>query len=444
MLYTLTPADIVLIENVTKSLFNVQIFRKVKPMAKPIIKSMSAPDATKAFDINFLWNGDRAYYNRVIITNNQTNAVAYDNKVETFNLYQTVAANRLSNGGTWIVQVSVFYRDPSDTSKFIESELSDKYIFKTLTTPSFSFAGLDPDADNKVTTSSYQAQIYYDSKESEQIESYMFSLYDVTKKFLFETDRFTDRYNITYTYRGLDNMTDYYIRCRAVTHYGIEMDTGLVRIHVKYQNPSTYSRIYATPLPHRGCIEVGSNLIVIEYTGNETFKYNDSQIILTDKTLYYNEGWELTDDFTVILKMQYMEYGQLIKLTNGVNDITVTARMYADNKTRFKLVATNGCNNYIIYSSPQVINYEDRIVLGIHKKNNLYALKVITDNSESTGDYWWGKSTPLSAEDWDKWIDTEETTSVMKDYDELTETIGGSTEPADATLYDIWITSEAT
>ena len=406
-------------------------------MAKPIIKSMAAPDATKSFDIGFVWNGDRAYYNRLVITNNKTNAVVYDQKVETFNLYHTVAANTLTNGGKWVVQISVFYRDPSDTSKYIESELSDKYIFPTLTTPTFSFADLDPTADNSVTTSSYQAQIYYDSKENEKIESYMFSLYDVTKKFLFETDRFTDQYNITYTYRGLDNLTDYYIRCRAVTHYGVELDTGLVRISVKFQNPSTYSRIYATALPHRGCIEVGSNLIVIEYTGDEEFSYNGSQIILTDKTLYYDEGWELQDDFTVILKMQYMEYGQLIRLTNGIDDITVEAGVYADGKTRFKLRATNGCSDYVIYSNAETINYEDKIVLGIHKKNNLFALKVITDNSESTGDYWWGKNASLSAEDYDNWIDTTDDPTVQKKFDDLVETIG-DTEPTDGTVNDLW------
>ena len=411
-------------------------------MAKPIIKSMSPPDATKSFDIGFVWNGDRAYYNRVIITNNKTNAVAYDNKVETFNLYQTIAANTLSNGGTWIVQMSVFYRDPSNTNNYLESELSDKYIFPTLTTPTFSFTDLDATADNKVETSSYQAQIYYDSKENEKIESYMFSLYDVTKKFLFETDRFTDPYNITYTYRGLDNMTDYFIRCRAITHYGIELDTGFVRIHVKYQNPSTYSRIYATPLPNRGCIEVGSNLIVIQYNGTDEFEYNDSFINLTEKTLYYDEGWEIADDFTVIIKMQYMEYGQVLRLTNGVNDITVSARVYADGKTRFKLKATNGLSNYILYSSAEVINYEDKIVVGIHRKGDLYAMKVLTDNSEATGDYWWGQNSPLSAEDYDKWIDTEETTTTVKSYDSLVETIGGADEPTDAALNDIWLTNE--
>lgn len=410
-------------------------------MAKPIIKKITPPDATQAFNLEFVWKGDRAYYNRVIITNNQTNSVVYDKQVETFNLYQTIPANTLTNGGTWIVQVAVLYRDPSNTNNFIQSELSDKQIFPTLTTPSFSFAGLSVSADNKVTTSSYQAQIYYDSRENEKIESYMFSLYDVTKKFLFETDRLTDPYNITYTYRGLDNMTDYYIRCKAITHYGVELDTGMVRIHVKYENPSTYSRIYATPLPHRGCIEVGSNLIVIEYTGNETFSYNDSQIILTDKTLYYNEGWELQDDFTVILKMQYVDYGRIIRLTNGTYNITVDFRMYADGKSRFKLKATNGFNNYILYSNAIVVNYEDKVVLGIHKKNDLFTLKLITDNSESTGDYWWGQNSPIAAEDYDKWINTEEETTVKKEYEDLVETIGSNSEPSDATYNDLWIST---
>ena len=353
-----------------------------------------------------------------------------------------IPANTLSNGGTWIVQISVFYKDPSNTNNYLESELSDKYIFPTLTTPTFSFTDLDPVADNKITTSSYQAQVYYNSKENEKVESYVFSLYDVTKKFLFETDRFTDSYNITYTYRGLDNLTDYFIRCRAVTQHGIELDTGLVRIHIKFQNSSTYSRIYATSLPTRGCIEVGSNLIVIQYNGNEEFSYSDSYVDLTKKTLYYDTDWNLPDDFTVIVKMQYMEYGQILRLTNGINDITVTARVYVDGKTRFKLKASNGVDNYILYSSAVDINYEDKIVLGIHRKDDLYAIQVLTDSSEATGDYWWGVDMPTTAKDYDKWLNTEENPTVMNEYDSTTETIGGSEEPTNAALYDIWLTNE--
>lgn len=408
-------------------------------MAKPIIKTFAAPDATKPFTIGFVWNGERAYYNRVVISDNKTNTVKYDQKIETYNLYQTIAANSLTNGGTWIVQVSVFYRNPSNTTEFIESELSDKILFVTRTTPTFSFADLDPTGENKVDAANYQASIAYYSKENEPITDYYFYLYDASKKFLFKSDRFTDQSNLTYTFRSLDNMTNYFIRCQAITHHGIELDTGLVMIHVKYMNPSTYSRIYATPIPDRGCIEVGSNLIVIQYNGEGNFKYNDSQIILTDgQKLYYDEGWKILDDFTIILKMQYMEYGEVFRITNGVNDITLTARIYADGKTRFKLKATNGLNNYILYSSAEAINYEDKIVVGIHRKGDVFALKVLTDNSESTGDYWWGINVPTTAEGYDKWIDTEDNPTVHSLYDTLTETIN-DTEPTNGLNNDIWL-----
>lgn len=406
-------------------------------MAKPIIKKIVPPDATKPFDIAFWWNGERSYYNRLIIYDNKTNTKKYDNKIETYNLYHTVAANTLSNGGTWVVQISVFYKDPNNTSQFIESELSDKYVFVTRTTPAFSFSGLDNTTQNNITTSSYQASIAYESKEKEPIESYIFYLYDASKKFLFNSDRFTDRYNLTYTYRGLGNMTNYYIQCRAITQNGIELDTGLVLIHVKYANPSNYSRIYATPIPDRGCIEIGSNLIVIEYMGNDKFTYNDSLINLTDKKLYYNEGWMVQDDFTIILKMKYIEYGHLFTISNGINDISLSARVYADSKTRFKLKVTNGINNYILYSNAIDLNYEDDIVVGIHRKNDVYALKVLTDDSEATGDYWWGKNMPLDAADYDKWIDTNDDPTVEKKYDELTETISDD-EPTGENN-DIWL-----
>lgn len=415
-------------------------------MAKPIIKTITPPDASKAFNINFIWNGERAYYNEVYITNNKTNARAYGSadgsaKVESFNMYHTVPAGSLSNGGTWVVQVRVWYKNPSDSSKYIASEWSEKRIFLTLTTPTFAFADLDPTADNKVTNSSYQASINYVSKEGELVESFKFSLYDVTKKFIFETDRISDSYNISYTYRGLDNMADYYIRCQAITKNSVELDTGLVRIHVKFENPSTYSRIYATPLPNRGCIEVGSNLIVIQYNGDEEFEYSDSHIILDEKTLYYDEGWELTDDFTVIIKMKCMNYGKLLRLTNGTDDILLESIYCADDKTRFRLTAANGDCKYILHSTGVTFNYEDTVVVGIHRKNGVYQLRVITDSSESTGDYWWGETAPTAAEEFDNWINTSGTT-VQKLYTALTETIGGS-EPTDGTNNDLWI-SDAT
>ena len=56
----------------------------------------------------------------------------------------------------------------------------------------------------------------------------------------------TDDYDISYTYKGLDNNTVYYVRCIGVTVNGMELDTGYVEITVKFENPNTYARIYGT------------------------------------------------------------------------------------------------------------------------------------------------------------------------------------------------------
>ena len=58
----------------------------------------------------------------------------------------------------------------------------------------------------------------------------------------------------------------------------MSIDTGIVRIYVRYTNPSQYSRIFADTLPNRGCVQVGSNIIVIQYNGDEIFEYTDGMI----------------------------------------------------------------------------------------------------------------------------------------------------------------------
>lgn len=409
-------------------------------MAKPIIKSFSPPDATKSFNIPFYWSGERAYKNRLIIYNNTTNAVVYNQEVTSFNSYHTVPANRLSNGGTWIAQISVSYQDPSDPTKYISSEVSDKKIFHTLATPNFSFYGLNQNEINEIDSSVYQASINYHSSDNEKIESYIFYLYDSTKKLLYETDRFTDAVNINYSYRGLDNLTSYYIQCRGVTRNGVELDTGLFRIYVRYYNPSAYSRIFATSKSERGTIEVASNIIIIEYKGNDTFTFDDSWIDLGDKRLYYNDRVFINNDFSLIVKMKEVQHGELIRLSNGTDTVTVCLNMHPDGLSRFKLVATNGVYNYILYSDGFKYHPDQIILLGIRRIDEYYELETNIDNSMVIFDYWIGQNTPSTPKRYDVWLVTNDSSTIYKSYEDMKIVVGGN-EPSGVTKNDIWISS---
>ena len=105
--------------------------------------------------------------------------------------------------------------------------------------------------------------MHYYSPDWENIDKYIFYLYDASKKKLRDSGEITDRDNILYNYKGLDNNTVYYLRCTGVTENGMELDTGYIEVTVKFENPNQYARIYATPIPSQGCIQVASNLVMV-------------------------------------------------------------------------------------------------------------------------------------------------------------------------------------
>ncbi len=187
----------------------------------------------------------------------------------------------------------------------------------------------------------------------------------------------TDNYNISYTYKGLENNTVYYIRCAGVTVNGMELDTGYQEITVKYENPNTYARIYATPLPSQGCIQVSTNLIIIQYNGTDSFEYINGMIDLRDKTLYYDEGFLIEDDFTVIIRgTNLWQNADLLKMNNNKPGLTLSSHIYNNGMLRFRLLVPNGVSHYLLYSDELLFNNNDMVTISIRRKNNVYQLKI--------------------------------------------------------------------
>ncbi len=187
----------------------------------------------------------------------------------------------------------------------------------------------------------------------------------------------TDDSDIRYTYKGLDNNTVYYLRCVGVTINGMELDTGYVKITVKYENSNTYARIYTTPLPSLGCIQVATNLVIIDYIGDETFEYIDGMIDLREKTLYYNQGFMIKDDFTVLIRgINLWQNADIFEMSNGKLDLKLSSHIYTNDTLRFKLLVPNGVSNYLLYSEALEFSNTDMISIFIRRKNNVYELKV--------------------------------------------------------------------
>lgn len=404
-------------------------------MARPIIMKISPFDANKDYEISLSWMGNRAHANRIIICDNETNNVVFDDMISSsFALKHTIPAYTLMNSKKYTIQAQVY-----DVEN-IPSALSNKVLFYTFATPDFYFEDLLE--NSLISNSSFTATIHYFSSDWEELSKYVFYLYDASKKLLFQSDELTDIDDISYAYKGLDNNTTYYVRCTSVTVNGMELDTGYVEINVKYENPNTYARIYATPIPSQGCIQVASNLIIIQYNGTDDFEYIDGMIDLRNKTLYYDNGFLIEKDFTVIIRgINLWQTADLFKMNNGIHELTLSSRIYDEDKLRFRLLVPNGVNNYLLYSDEQVFENNDMITIMIRRKNNVYQLKVFVDLGFSTenGNMWYGSTRPQQnlTEKYDNWIDTDE--KIYKiDRDSFTEYLDED-EPLNAILNDLWL-----
>ncbi len=401
-------------------------------MAKPYIKHITPFDAKKDFKIFFSWKGNRAHANRIIIYDNDTNRVVFDDMISTYALEHTIPANTLTNGKQWVVQVQTF-----DVEN-IPSALSDKVLFYTFQTPDFYFKDLP--VNHIITNSTFTASLFYYSDDWEDINKHVFYLYDASKKQLAESSELADGVDMEYVYHGLDNNTAYYIRCVGVTENGMELDTGYVEIMVKYEDPNIYARIYATDIPSQGCVQVASNIIIIQYNGKDDFNYIDGMIDLRDKVLYYNEGFLINGDFTVIIRGMYLwQTAEIFRMKNSEMGLSLSSRIYHDGKLRFRLMVPNGVGNYLLYSEELAFENEDMVTVAIRRKNDVYQLKVFVEIGFTTeGNMWYGTQRPAQnlIKNYDTWIDTPGNTYIVDKNNCMTYL--DDLEPSFAVVDDLW------
>ena len=347
---------------------------------KPIIKQIVPFDARYEYKIEFSWAGSRVYGHKISIYDNETNEKVYPPTDEaefiSYALYHTLPAETLTNGKKYSVQVAV--RD----SQGEYSEWSNKYSFQVFTKPDFVFENIEN--EQEISNSSVITRVRYSQKEFEDIDSYKFYLYDSNDNVLQVSDTKYGRDDISYTYKGLDNNTFYYIRCMGVTANGMPIDTDKVKIFIKYENSSIYARFFAESDSKHGGNKWNTNIVLIDYTGNKTFEYvDDSYINLTNDVIYYDKGYTIPNDGAIIIsgKSFYKNNNHVLSMYNhkdeqkSVYQINLYSYIYDDNTLRFKLVVNNMINNYILYSKPMVFTNDDNIEIRIKKNNDVYSIE---------------------------------------------------------------------
>lgn len=339
---------------------------------KPVVKQIIPFDADNEHKIEFSWTGSRAYGHTLKIYESDTLNLVYEKTVETYALSHTIEGKTLTNGKKYLVQVSVY-----DYQK-VSSEWSDKYSFHVFTTPEFMFKDIKNEDIFK--NSSIITEVIYSQPEFEDIGSYKFYLYDSNNNILQISENKYEREDIIYTYKGLENNTFYYIQCKGITANGMPIDTGKVKIFIKYENTSIYARFFAESDTKHGGNKWSTNIVLIDYTGDKTFEYvDDNYIDLNNNVIYYNEGYTIPNDGAIIIsgKSFYKNNNHVLSTYNkdSVYQINLYSYIYDDNTLRFKLVVNNMINNYILYSKPMIFTNDDNIEIRIKKNNDVYSIE---------------------------------------------------------------------
>ena len=350
-------------------------------MAKPIIFSLDAMSYEEDNLIPFTYAGGLIKSSSIRISTASDNEVIYEGEQISGSTQFLLPANTIdvdTYGTQYYIQIRVTETDNT------KSSWSDTRFAYFITTPTFQFVNLND--DTILDQSFIDAILLYYQLEDELLQNFIITLYDSSKTLLASSGIKYDVSNLKYTFTGLEDGI-YYVRAKGETIHGYQVDTDFVKVTINYITPETYSTFTLTNETVKGQIRYETNIISIDYHGDETFEYEDGYINLIDKTLIYDRGYRVAKNCTFIIKGKDMYRSEVVFFSLFDEEkkfgFYVTSYIYDDDTIRYKLVANNGLDNYILYSPAiEALSESDLVAFWIRKKDNLYLFKVYVNGTE--------------------------------------------------------------
>lgn len=325
-------------------------------LTTPILFSRVAFDATisQVFSFNVI-GGDQVAQNRLVITNQSTNTVVYNQVQQTYSFQHNLPADVLTNGVYYSAYI-ITYNSNGDASP-----QSNSIQFYCYSTPRFEFTNLP--VGNIIPNSSFNFEVTYNQNEGELLDTYSFTLYDArqiqiaTSGVKYVGSSIAPPTIINYTFNGFGDKTNYYIKANGQTVQGTIIETPLISIDVVYTKPNIFSIIELNNNCNGGYISVKSNLIDIRSSSNPSppvYVDNNTAVDARSQGRYveWSSGFSLDDDFTVSLwGKNFNENSDIIKMAadNG-NSVVVRYRTNEDGTVYADATVTNGTAIYYIYS----------------------------------------------------------------------------------------------
>lgn len=261
----------------------------------PLLNAVSAFDPAHPYSFSFLYSGNQAVKSRLLITDNETLAVLLDHIQNGLRLAHDLPAGTLTPGRSYQAQIQVF--DANGNS----SALSQPVIFYCCSVPEFHFQNIQ----NSMTISAanLELELIYSQPEAEPLQQYQYYVYELDRSVMYYSEVYYGEENFTHTVYGLKNDTGYYVRAVGRTLHGMELDTGYIQINVQYF--TSPANMVLTVMNNRtgGYLSYYTGIKTIGYTvGDENYTIADGAVTLSGNYLIYNEGFNIKEDFTAVIK----------------------------------------------------------------------------------------------------------------------------------------------
>ena len=359
-------------------------------LTTPILNPIDAFDASKEqiFTFNSI-GGQQVLGNILTIRNNVTNAVVYSKEIVSYAFSHTLPAGTLVNGTYY----NAYIQTVNGTTK---SEPSQPIQFWCYTQPVITFTNL-PES-NLIPNSAFVFEAQYTQVQGELLQQYEFNLYDTSGSLRASSDvvylgeDVTVPYLFSYEFSGFNDGSVYYIEILGQTVEGTAITTGKIEITVKYEEPNIFALISLENNMCEGYITIKSNMIdILGKVDPEPPRWIDKEtgIDLVPGSVTFDEGFDLSDDFTVGIWGRNFQEGKPIfemwnksDTENNPNRIVINFReeYKANNDNHYafwEAYVYNGTTlAYYIYTTPSILfpPPERKYAVFLRRVNNIYEL----------------------------------------------------------------------
>lgn len=364
-------------------------------LSKPLLATINAFDSDLSQVIFFnVVGGNQVVANRLVVRDNLTNVVVYDQTQQSFRFEHIISPNSLVNGNYYNAVLTTF------DSNGAESQASNSVQFYCFSTPTLTFTNFP--VGNIIRNSSYSFDVEYNQAQGELLNIYQYKLYNQQQELLstsgelFVNSPTPPPTSLSYTFRGFDDNGNYYIECIGTTLNKTTITSGVIPFTVNYENPNLFAIIGLENDYCNGRISITSNIVLIEGQSNPSppIYIDDKEIDLRQNGSWvkWTDGFNISSNFTAeIWGRDFNEYKPIMLWQSKYDDEANPSYIYmnymlgyetvndTDMKAYFQFYCYDGSLYipYYIYSNYIPIpSTDETIFIRLRRINGIFEVQI--------------------------------------------------------------------